>query len=161
MSGCYPLYCHFHDLQEELIKLIVSKTSKLENEIDKSNEESMKFQKDFKDALKKDIDEYNEVLEELNKRIERLELTIKELQRFQDITHEQYKKIVRDKKPYNCPVCDGEGNKGIINENLDPSTYCYCKNDIEIGNIHVTCGKAKINVFIDCVICKGKGIVWG
>ena len=88
-----------------------------------------------------------------NERFDRLENEIKELKRFQDITHEQYKsndaikKRIDDledliyeiqakhrncnKKPYKCPLCDGLG-------------YLYR-------------GMHRLN----CDACSSNGIIWG
>jgi len=58
---------------------------------------------------------------------------VKELERFQDITHAQY---MNKKQPYKCPVCDGKGSH---------------KKEIE----------PRVLEFDICIPCQGKGIVWG
>ena len=72
-----------------------------------------------------------------------LEKCLKELNRFQDITHEQYKFNTK-KKPHKCPLCDGKGkdtNRLVMDGVKEPST-------INMKNP-------------DCIACEGKGIVWG
>lgn len=71
-----------------------------------------------------------------------LEKRIKELERFQDITHLEYKNT---KKPHKCPICEGEGlNKSrlVMDAILEQPSTISMKNP-------------------DCKACEGKGIVWG
>jgi hypothetical protein len=67
--------------------------------------------------------------------------------------------VVPSRRPFKCPVCEGASK--IYEDNLDPSKYCYCKNDLTIGEICRDCGKPVINIFKTCNSCNGKGIVWG
>jgi hypothetical protein len=64
-----------------------------------------------------------------------IEGEIKELHRFQDITHEQYQFNIKnkDKKPHICPLCEGKGKIEYL-------------------------GKLEIVI---CHSCEGKGIIWG
>jgi predicted nuclease with TOPRIM domain len=69
----------------------------------------------------------------ISHRVDELETEIKELKRFQDITHEQYKLITDRKRPHKCPVCDGFGKK-----------------------LYLIAQESRL-----CDTCEGKGIVWG
>ena len=69
--------------------------------------------------------------------IDKLKLEIKEIKRFQDITHLEYKS---NKKPHKCPVCDGK----VLNE-------------IKIQRTES--GRDKL--VLECHACEGRGIVWG
>jgi DnaJ-class molecular chaperone len=76
------------------------------------------------------------LIEDMQKKIDKLEKSLKEIERFQDITHEEYKLNIKRKKPHKCPVCEGEGY------------YALC---IEACSFKLT----------SCESCEGKGIVWG
>lgn len=67
-----------------------------------------------------------------------LNARLKEAERFQDITHEQYKLTIKRKHPHKCPVCDGKGDWRF--KHYSPSD----------GFTDLT-----------CLSCEGKGIVWG
>lgn len=72
---------------------------------------------------------------------------LKEIERFQDITHQQYKTVRNKKSPYKCPVCDGEG------KNKNKLVMDGIKDQTGIGAISMNNPK--------CSSCEGKGIVWG
>jgi len=65
---------------------------------------------------------------------------IKELERFQEITQLQYQQ--RNKTPYKCPVCDGEGK-------------------IRLGSAQILLSDPPQHPTKACESCVGKGIVWG
>lgn len=76
-------------------------------------------------------DEIARKLSRILKRLEELEGSVKELKRFQDITHHEYHTMSR---PHQCPVCDGSG-----------------------GVKHPLTG---LVVPASCHACDGKGLVW-
>lgn len=100
--------------------------------MNKPKEEMITIKKSLWDEMlsyKKKIDMLEDLScdawDQLNKRIEKLEgymemedrvtvssvlLRLTEIERFQDITHEQYKKVISDSKPHKCPICEGKGN---------------------------------------------------
>jgi hypothetical protein len=70
---------------------------------------------------------------------DRIHEKLKELERFQDIAHFEYKN--RNQKPYRCPVCDGTKFGNVKKWNR-------MTNEIK-------------DVFDTCIICEGKGVIWG
>jgi septal ring factor EnvC (AmiA/AmiB activator) len=97
------------------------------------------------DILDKLQDHKNRQIDENRKssrRIDELESEIKELKRFQDVTHQQYQFIINRKHPHKCPVCEGKGK-------LFPDKP-------EVGMVW----DLKTNNQV-CDPCEGKGIVWG
>lgn len=91
----------------EIIKCFVTADGNIENEIDQ-----------IKDALLKEIAHF--------------EARFRELERFRDITHLEYK---AKRKPHKCPVCDSQG--WLLSSYLTDAEK------------------------VDCHSCEGKGIVWG
>jgi DnaJ-class molecular chaperone len=76
--------------------------------------------------------------ENYSRKDKELEVRIKELERFQDITHEKYQKNIKGRTPHKCPVCDGVGVNVVIGE---------------VRGLPIKSDK--------CPSCEGKGIVWG
>jgi len=81
--------------------------------------------------------------------IDKLKLEIKEIKRFQDITHLQYKKVIghAEKSPYKCPVCDGTTEMRV--HEVAEKDYQIAKKGQLITKIS------------QCSACEGEGIVWG
>lgn len=77
-------------------------------------------------------------IDAINEKFNEIEKEIKELKRFQDITHEQYK---AKKTPHKCPVCEGCGNDKGIRKDHPNFEFFY--------------------TYSPCNACEGKGIVWG
>jgi hypothetical protein len=94
-----------------------------------------------------------EKLEELNaKRIEENTLIsrrLTEVERFQDITHEQYK---ARKAPHKCPVCEGSRYNKPELKTVDAK--------MSIDGVECEVGDTVYWKSI-CNVCEGKGIVWG
>lgn len=123
----------------ELFKHIESLTKKSHERHALQTEENQKVSKRL-DELEEQSKERAHLINyksylALSDKIEDLESRIKECERFQDITHEQYKFVIK-KKPHTCPACNGNVTK-IYKITSDLSTQEYC------------------------ISCEGKGIVWG
>lgn len=84
----------------------------------------------------------------IEKRLSDLEFRLKEAERFQDITHEQYMSIARKEKPHACQSCDGNGAIPMHHEPKAILDRMQAKRD-ERG-MH----------YRDCNTCKGKGVLW-
>lgn len=67
---------------------------------------------------------------------------LRDVERFQDITHKQYQEVIHSKAPHKCPVCNGLGNPDITSL----TSYGPRKHMIEND---------------PCNSCEGKGILWG
>jgi hypothetical protein len=105
--------------------------------------------------VKKDLDERISNLENspflqlktydpLFERLDSVELRLKEVERFQDITHEQYMSIARKEKPHKCPACDG---------------VCFVtKPSAKVAFDEML--KAGIPTSMGCIACKGSGVLW-
>lgn len=74
---------------------------------------------------------------------------VKELKRFQDITSQQYEKVINKKHPHKCPVCDFSG--AIMLETIKEIT--------RFSSVVLNTNDGRS--FIWCTSCKGEGIVWG
>ncbi|MDP4145593.1 MAG: hypothetical protein Q8936_14095 [Bacillota bacterium] len=71
-----------------------------------------------------------------------------ELERFQEITHAQYQKVIKEKKPHTCPNCGGLGLYYNAPTNSMYEQLVDTKD--EQGRI-----------VKNCYACEGKGIIWG
>jgi len=76
-----------------------------------------------------------EAVSPMVKQIQKLEERIKEIERFQEITHLQYKVVQENKKLHKCPVCDGKRKELSVMPNGGYFEF-------------------------DCKPCEGKGIIW-
>ena len=86
----------------------------------------------------------------LHKRIDELETQVKELNRYQDVTHAQHRLFVNRKLPHKCPSCDLTG--AIMIENMEEAARFD-------SNVVMKTNDGRL--FIWCKSCKGEGIVWG
>lgn len=84
----------------------------------------------------------------IEERFSDLELRLKEVQRFQDITHEQYISIAKKEKPHACPVCGGNGTIFIHNQQMSALESMAIKRD------------EREIPYKDCHACEGKGVLW-
>lgn len=125
---------------EECIKLFAKDTYKLEKEIDVLEERIKKLEDSDYDERINDLENIGAEL-----RLCSLEPRIKEIERFQDITREQYKLTIKRKHPHKCPVC--EGSLKVLTE--------IAKHDFD-GTM-----RAGLELSRKCHSCEGKGIVWG
>lgn len=96
---------------------------------------------------------YDKAYEEIYERLDKLEKwkeaaiekniqdnqRMKELERFQNITYEQFRNVALKRAPHKCPVCEG---------NPSGSISSYIGGERQVEKIH-------------CHACEGKGIVWG
>lgn len=73
----------------------------------------------------------------------KLDARVKEIERFQDVTHAQHRLFVSRKVPHACPICDGQGSPSIQSDRcLEAPRKHYLETN-------------------PCHGCDGKGIVWG
>jgi formate dehydrogenase maturation protein FdhE len=128
----------------ENTKKIVERIEKLEKSFDMELAQKLIYEGVLTHAsilkLQKNIEELEKWKESaIEKNIQYVK-RIKELERFQEITHAQYKNIIKKTHPHKCPVCHGIGKRENI---LLPEQIENPKR------------------FIECNACEGKGIVWG
>ncbi len=93
--------------------------------------------------------------------IAHLEARTRELERFQDITHLEYK---AKRKPHKCPVCDGRKKTTEIKKEtlkLHDNEHCKMLAPHSCWNMCMSCKGAFHHEYEDCLTCEGKGVVWG
>lgn len=137
--------------QEKINFELLQRIEKLEKWTFNHEKEGIEYGNDFEDRddnLQVRLEKIESLLEQLysnnqrrwdanieaSQRITELEGRIKESERFQDITHAQYQKVITGKIPHKCPVCDGSaGVKHPLTGLLLPAC---------------------------CHACEGKGFIW-
>lgn len=161
-------------------RIKVSKSGDLKYLLEKIDELEEKYKKVEQAYINLEIDKTKQVnkIEELEEcifegaqtnlsilkceeKFKELEKEIVELKRFQDITHQQYRKIISDRRPHKCPVCKGnklkkrENERDLVQSCQKKLKECDCKGD---------CTDCRIMMEIiigECDVCEGDGIVWG
>ncbi len=117
------------------------------NQIDDKKQTNKRIE-ELENAYKADFETAKEIIfagAQTHASILRLEKGLKDLEQlFYD---EKEKFRCNDKKPHECPVCNGEGRKILTVNSMHPlQSYT-----VDAGGVHSRC----------CEACKGKGIVWG
>ncbi len=141
------------ELLESDLKNEVMMGSELKERLEKlENFFSGKVKNPIYEAIEIHIENFNKRIEKLNDRVECLEkhiISLKDhIKRYHELIlgtcpidlEKTIRSNMKDKTPHKCPVCEGNC--------MRPNPLVVIKNE-------------KMPINLDCIVCEGKGIVWG